>query len=85
MTTPGQYPYVADMTAEKAITIAGGFARRAGKRSVELTRDADGQPVRGDVPLTFPMRPSDTVAVKERDSNSAITPLVPAQAGTSVA
>ena len=66
MTTPGQYPYVADMTAEKAIAIAGGFAPRAGKRSVELTRDADGQPVRGDVPLTFPMRPGDTVAVKER-------------------
>ena len=66
VTTPGQYPYVADMTVEKAIAIAGGFAPRASKRSVELTRDAAGQPVKADVPLTFPMRPGDTVVVKER-------------------
>jgi protein involved in polysaccharide export with SLBB domain len=66
VTTPGQYPYVADMTVEKAIAIAGGFAPRASKRSVELTRDADGAPVKADVPLTFPMRPGDTVVVKER-------------------
>ncbi len=31
VTTPGQYPYVADMTVEKAIAIAGGFAPRAYK------------------------------------------------------
>jgi polysaccharide export outer membrane protein len=66
VTTPGQYPYVADMKVEKAIAIAGGFAPRASKRSVELTRDADGAPVKADVPLTFPMRPGDTVVVKER-------------------
>ena len=66
VTTPGQYPYVADMTVEKAIAIAGGFAPRANKRTVELTRDAAGQPVKADVPLTFPLRPGDTVVVKER-------------------
>ena len=32
VTTPGQYPYVADMTVEKAIAIAGGFALRADKK-----------------------------------------------------
>jgi polysaccharide export outer membrane protein len=66
VTTPGQYPYVADMTVEKAIAIAGGFAPRASKRTVELTRDEAGQPAKGDVPLTFPLRPGDTVLVKER-------------------
>jgi protein involved in polysaccharide export with SLBB domain len=66
VTTPGQYPYFADMTGEKAIAIAGGFAPRANKRTVELTRDAARQPTKGDVPLTYPLRPGDTVVVKER-------------------
>ena len=35
VTTPGQYPYVANMTAETAVAIAGGFAPRADKGSVE--------------------------------------------------
>lgn len=66
VTTPGQYPYVADMTVEKAIAIAGGFAPRANKNKVELTRNAPGQQMKGDVPLTYPLRPGDTVVVKER-------------------
>ena len=66
VTTPGQYPYVADMTVEKAIAIAGGFAPRADKNKVELTRNAHGQQMKGDVPLSYPLRPGDTVLVKER-------------------
>jgi polysaccharide export outer membrane protein len=66
VTTPGQYPYVAGMTVEKAVAIAGGFAPRASKSTVELTRDVAGQPIKSDVPLTFPVRPGDTVVVKER-------------------
>ena len=66
VTNPGQYPYVADMTVEKAIAIAGGFAPRAYKGKVELTSSASGQPVKGDVPLSYPVRPGDTVLVKER-------------------
>jgi polysaccharide biosynthesis/export protein len=66
VTNPGQYPYVANMTAEKAVAIAGGFAPRANKRTVELTRSAPGQQIKGDVPLTYPLRPGDTVVVKER-------------------
>ena len=38
VTAPGQYPYVANMTAETAIAIAGGFAPRADKKRVKLTR-----------------------------------------------
>ena len=66
VTNPGQYPYVADMTVEKAIAIAGGFAPRASKGDVEITRSAPGQQFKGKVPLTYSMRPGDTVVVKER-------------------
>jgi len=66
VTNPGQYPYVADMTVEKAVAIAGGFAPRANKNKVELTRSAPGQQSKGEVPLTYPLRPGDTVVVKER-------------------
>ena len=66
VTTPGQYPYVADMTVEKAIAIAGGFAPRASKKTVELTRSASGRSMKGEVPLSYPLRPGDTVLVKER-------------------
>jgi polysaccharide export outer membrane protein len=66
VTTPGQYPYVANMTAETAIAIAGGFAPRASKSKVELTRNNSQQQFHGDVPLNYPLRPGDTVVVKER-------------------
>jgi polysaccharide export outer membrane protein len=66
VTTPGQYPYVANLTAETAIAIAGGFAPRALKTTVELTRKIGGQLVRSQVPLDYPVRPGDTILVKER-------------------
>jgi protein involved in polysaccharide export with SLBB domain len=66
VTTPGQYPYVANMTVETAVAIAGGFAPRANKNTVELTRNAPGQQFRGEVPLSFSLRPGDTIMVKER-------------------
>ncbi|HEY6832488.1 MAG TPA: polysaccharide biosynthesis/export family protein [Pseudolabrys sp.] len=66
VTTPGQYPYVANMTAETAIAIAGGFSPRADKRTIEITRNAPGQQFRGNVPLAYPLRPGDTIVVKER-------------------
>ncbi len=66
VTTPGQYPYVVNMTAETAIAIAGGFAPRAFKTTVELTRKVGGQQIRSIVPLDYPVRPGDTILVKER-------------------
>jgi hypothetical protein len=66
VTNPGQYPYVANMTAETAIAIAGGFAPRANKSKVEITRNMPGQQMHGDVPTNFPLRPGDTIVVKER-------------------
>jgi len=63
---PGQYPYVANMTAEAAVAIAGGFSPRANKSKVELTRSGQGQQIHGQVPLNYPLKPGDTVVVKER-------------------
>jgi polysaccharide export outer membrane protein len=66
VTAPGQYPYVANMTVETAIAIAGGFTPRAEKKTAEVSRSADGQLYRGKVPLAFQVRPGDTVLVRER-------------------
>jgi polysaccharide biosynthesis/export protein len=66
VTQPGQYPYVANMTAETAVAIAGGFTARALRKSVMLDRNYYGRQVRIGVPLTFPLRPGDTINVQER-------------------
>jgi len=66
VTTPGQYPFSPNMTAEMAVAIAGGFGPRASKTGVKVTRNAPGQQFSGEVPLNFPLRPGDTVVVKER-------------------
>ena len=63
---PGQYPYVANMTVETAVAIAGGFTPRGFKKNVELSRHADGQAYRGKVPLAYTLRPGDTIVVAER-------------------
>ncbi len=66
VTAPGQYPYVANMTAETAVAIAGGFTPRAARKGVILNRNYYGRPIRMAVPLTFPLRPGDTINVQER-------------------
>lgn len=66
VTAPGQYPYVANMTVETAVAIAGGFSPRAQKSGVQLTRNMNGQPVGNKVPLNFVVRPGDTITVGER-------------------
>jgi polysaccharide biosynthesis/export protein len=66
VTQPGQYPYVANMTAETAVAIAGGFAPRAFRQSVIVTRFVNGQQIRMTVPVTYSLRPGDTVNVQER-------------------
>ncbi|MCC2097626.1 MAG: polysaccharide export protein [Hyphomicrobiales bacterium] len=66
VTTAGQFPYVNDLTVEKAIAIAGGFAPRAYRGNVNMTRVIDGQPVTAAVPLTQLVQPGDTILVRER-------------------
>jgi polysaccharide biosynthesis/export protein len=66
VTQPGQYPYVANMTVETAVAIAGGFGPRAYRRTVTLTRVVHGAQVRLTVPVGYPICPGDTINVQER-------------------
>ena len=66
VTNAGQYPYVAGMTAENAVAIASGFSPRAKRDRVELTRRIGERVFKGEVPLTYPIRPGDTINVEER-------------------
>jgi polysaccharide export outer membrane protein len=62
----GQYPFINGMTVQNAIAIAGGFTPRGYQDCVDLTRIIGGRPVTASVPLTFPVRPGDTITVRER-------------------
>ena len=66
VTTSGQYPYVNNMTIQTAVAIAGGFGPRAARSYAEVTRTVNGDLVTVNVPVTTPIRPGDTVVVKER-------------------
>jgi polysaccharide export outer membrane protein len=66
VTTPGQYAYVANMTVENAIAIAGGFAPRADRGKVTLSRTVGGVTTRASVGLNYPLRPGDTLRIGER-------------------
>jgi polysaccharide export outer membrane protein len=66
VTYPGQYPYVANMSVETAVAIAGGFSPRAKRTAVELSRPYMGQIVKGTVPPHTLVRPGDTITVAER-------------------
>ena len=54
------------MTVQNAVAVAGGFSPRALQSGANLTRTIDGQVVTGQVPLTQPVRPGDTVTIRER-------------------
>jgi polysaccharide export outer membrane protein len=62
----GQYPFVNGMTAQTAVAIAGGFSPRGDQSGVDITRTIDGSPTTASVPLTFAIRPGDTITVRER-------------------
>jgi polysaccharide export outer membrane protein len=63
---PGQYAYLANLTVENAIAIAGGFGPRANRSKVTLSRTINGQNTRATVPLSYPLRPGDTLSIGER-------------------
>ena len=66
VTTAGQFPFISGMTAETAVAVAGGFSPRANKHEVDLTRVVDGHPVTASVPVDQPVKPGDTIFVRER-------------------
>lgn len=63
---PGQYTFVPGMTAQMGIAIAGGFTARGNQKNVDITRQINGEIMTGRVPISDPIRPSDTIYVRER-------------------
>jgi polysaccharide export outer membrane protein len=66
VTFPGQYPFVANMSVETAVAIAGGFTPRAYHTDVVISRTVRGETIRATVPVTTPVRPGDTITISER-------------------
>ncbi len=62
----GQYTYVAGMTVQNAIATAGGFSARAQQGDADITRQVNGEILNGRVPISDPIRPGDTIYVRER-------------------
>lgn len=62
----GQYTFVPGMTAQMAIAVAGGFTARGYQDSVDITRQINGEVVVGRVGLSDPIRPGDTITIRER-------------------
>jgi polysaccharide biosynthesis/export protein len=62
----GQYPYVNGSTIQTGVAIAGGFSPRGARSYAEVTRNVNGKPTTASVPITFPLRPGDTITIKER-------------------
>lgn len=63
---PGQYSYVAGMTVQNAVAVAGGYTPRANQRSIDITRRVNGNIVTGRVPITDPVLAGDTLYIRER-------------------
>jgi|SRR5579863_9328140 polysaccharide export outer membrane protein len=64
--TAGQFPFINGMTVQNAVAIAGGFSPRGFQAGADVTRIVNGRSVTAWVPLTFPIRPGDTVTIRER-------------------
>jgi polysaccharide export outer membrane protein len=62
----GQYAYVNNLTIETAVAIAGGFTARAARSTFTITRNIGGRNYKATVPLSYAIRPGDTVTVHER-------------------
>lgn len=66
VTNSGQFPFVNGMTVQTAVAIAGGFTPRALRTSAEITRQTAQGPVSAKVPVTYAVRPGDTIVIGER-------------------
>ncbi len=66
VTTSGQYAYVNGMTVEMAVAIAGGFSPRALRTGATVARIIEGRTVHARVPVSYPIRPGDTITIEER-------------------
>lgn len=66
VTNPGQFPFVAGLTVQTAVAVAGGYTPRAARQTARISRVVGDAIVTETVPSTFPVRPGDTITVEER-------------------
>jgi polysaccharide export outer membrane protein len=66
VTASGQYPFINGMTVQNAIAVAGGYSPRASQTGATITRIVNGRPITAWVSLAEPVRPGDTINVRER-------------------
>jgi polysaccharide export outer membrane protein len=64
--TSGQYAYVNGMTVQTAVAIAGGFSPRANQYGADVTRQFGSDLYTASLPIIAPVRPGDTVVIRER-------------------
>ena len=66
---PGAYAYTKGMTIQQAIAVAGGVSERGSTRGIKVRREVkpgSGDFVEIDARLTDPIRPNDTIIVRQR-------------------
>jgi polysaccharide export outer membrane protein len=66
VTTAGQYSYVAGLTVQQAIAVAGGFTPRANKARVDVVRQMGGNIAPLHLGMVDAVFPGDTITVRER-------------------
>ncbi|MBI1262474.1 MAG: polysaccharide export protein [Rhizobiales bacterium] len=62
----GQYPYIAGMTVQSAVAVAGGFSYRANQDIVRITRQRGDKIIELNADISASVLPGDTILVKER-------------------
>jgi len=61
---PGSYPYIKNLTVEKAVVLAGGFTERASRTTISLVSENDKRFVKA-VALSDKIKPGDVITVSE--------------------
>ena len=67
--SPGAYAYTKGMTIQQALAVAGGVSERGSTRGIKVRRETkpgSGEYVEISVGLTDPIRPNDTIVVRQR-------------------
>lgn len=62
---PGGFPFEDGLTAQKAVTMAGGFTDKAARNSLTITRHTEGREQNFNAPLTAPLLPDDVIVVAQ--------------------
>jgi len=62
---PGGYPYLDDLTLDKAIAIAGGLSNRASKSDWKITRIVDGKTVIISANVVTEIHPDDIIKIEQ--------------------